>query len=197
MISPAEIVEKAARRYTAFLTTYLQDEPFTVVSLPVGKVPADLKSLRREGMALKESEKATRGYGYEVTWGTHQTRAKGTQDLPERVTISTVEDYLRLIGKSREFATFDQDIAYIREQMPVLESWLHSHPIAVIENHGYWHDLIEVCRYFLSVPRPRSLYSRASHSGSYQVYRAAPVDFTQPAGLSHAVRSNRSGSCRV
>src|SRR5579859_5633404 len=147
MITVAEITEKARRRYASFLTSYLQGRPFIPLGLPVGKLPTDLETLRREGMALKKHSKTVRGYGYEITWVTRQTRGMGQQDFPEQITIPTSQDYLRLISKEREFALFENDVAVIRERLPTLEVWIQTHPQLIIDNHNDWTALLEVCHY--------------------------------------------------
>lgn len=159
MITPDEISERAKRRYPDFLSAWLRGEPFTAIVFPVGKLPADLETLRREGNALKERSKSTRGFGYEITWMTRQTRALGTQDFPDQITIPTMQDYLKLLGKEREFAKFADDTALIRTALPALEAWLQVNPLRVVEYHGDWADLMAVCRYFLDHPQP-GLYIR-------------------------------------
>lgn len=159
MITPDKISERARRRYPDFLNTWLRNEPFTAIIFPVGKLPADLDTLRREGNALKERSKSTRGFGYEIIWMTRQTRALGTQDFPDQITIANAQDYLKLLGKEREFAKFADDVALIRTMLPALETWLQINPLLVVEYHGDWADLMAVCQYFLDHPQPR-LYIR-------------------------------------
>src|SRR5258708_6685749 len=156
MITPKEIVERAKRKYEAFLVAWLRGEVEALLPLdwPAGKIPGDLTSIRSGGMALRESSKEQRGYGYNVEWTTRSTQRLGQQTLPDRIVIDTPHDFLKLIGKEREFTVFQADIQAIRAALPALEAWLQANPLRVIEYHGEWKSIILVCEYFLSNPRP-------------------------------------------
>jgi hypothetical protein len=159
VITPEEIVEKARRRYPAFLSACLRGESFVPIEFPAGKPPTDLAALRKAGTTLKENAKEVRGSGYVVLWVTRQTRSIGTQDLPERVVIPTQPDFLKLLGKEREVERFLSDVALIRSTIPSLEAWMQANPLLIVEYHQVWAGLLAVCQYFLEHPRPM-LYIR-------------------------------------
>jgi len=156
MITPQEIIERARRKYEAFLVAWLRGEVemFLPLDWPVGRIPGDLASIRNGGMALQESSKERRGYGYSVQWTTRSTQRLGQQTLPDRVVIDTPHDFLKLIGKDREFTLFQADVQAIRSALPALETWLETYPLRIIEYHGKWKSIILVCQYFLSNPKP-------------------------------------------
>lgn len=156
MITPQEIIERARRKYEDFLVTWLRGEVETLLPLnwPAGKIPGDLASIRSDGIALQESSKEQRGYGYNVQWTTRSTQRLGQQTLPDRVVIDTPHDFLKLIGKEREFTHFQADVQVIRAALPALEAWLEANPLRIIEYHDKWKSIILVCKYFLSNPRP-------------------------------------------
>ncbi len=159
MITPKEIVEKARRKYEAFLIAYLCGETILPFDWPAGKIPGDLASIGATGRTLDEGSKAKRGYGYSVVWATRDTKRFGQQTIAERIVINQPEDYLKLIGKDQEFGRFQADVQRIRASLPDLEYWLQSKPLRIIEYHGEWDKLIAVCEYFIVHPQP-NLYIR-------------------------------------
>lgn len=159
MISPDEIATRAQRAYVPFLRDWLRRVPFTSLSFPAGTLPTDYRTLQQEVELLLAKAKKRRGFGYQVEQQMRVMRAFGTQSLPERITIESAEDLLRLAGKTDEFAAFQSDVALIRATLPQLESWLEPNVQRIIEYHNVWPDLLAVCAYFLAHPRP-GLYLR-------------------------------------
>jgi hypothetical protein len=159
MITPDEIVAKAARAYLPFLRAWVRGESFAPLAIPAGVPPADFRTLERAVAALLDGSKEQLGFGYTVELQTRATRAHGNQSLPVRVHISSAEDMLQLAGKTEEFAAFVCDVALIRATLPELEAWIAANPQHVIEQHGVWLELLRVCAYFQANPRP-NLYIR-------------------------------------
>jgi hypothetical protein len=154
MITPTEIIQKAQRRYLSCLQSWLRDEAFSPYEIPVGAPPTEFVALRSAVEALHRSAREQRGYGYSIRSEFRRTRQHGDQHLPVRVVIETQEDLLRLIGKEEEFGCFQADVVLIRERLPALNPWMERFPQRVIDSHGDWLDLLEVCLYFLEHPRP-------------------------------------------
>lgn len=159
MITPVEIKQRAERQYLPFLQSWLREETFTPLSLPVGKASTELSHLRSEVQLLQAHEKSSSKPGYRIEWHTLQKRSLGTQTLPIRIWLDTVEDLLYLIEKKNEFQRFQQDITLVRGLMPPLVSWAERFPRKLIEQHHAWPGLLAVCCYFLAHPRP-GLYIR-------------------------------------
>ncbi|HZO76328.1 MAG TPA: Wadjet anti-phage system protein JetD domain-containing protein [Ktedonobacteraceae bacterium] len=159
MITVEEIKQKALRGYGAFLQSWIRGEPYTPLTIPVGKLPTDFVPLRAAVQQLQAHSKAVLGYGYSIEWQQQQKRSLKTQTLPARIILETATDFLCLIDKEREFLYFQQDVALIREQIPQLEAWMVRFPRKVIEYHSDWLSLLTVCHYFLAHPRP-GLYIR-------------------------------------
>jgi hypothetical protein len=159
MITPNEIVAKAARAYLPFLRDWVSGERFVPLNIPAGAPPSDFRTLERAVAALLDGSKDRRGFGYSVELRTRATRAHGSQSLPARIHISSAEDLLQLVGKTEEFAAFVEDVTLIRAKLPELEPWFAANPQHVIEQHGTWPELLRVCAYFQGNPRP-NLYIR-------------------------------------
>ena len=163
MMTPQEIGQRAEKRYKAVLQAYLQDAYADVFPLrfSVGKADRDLAKRRKAIEQLRAGSKEQNGqsHGYTLEWSTVNQRTLGTQTLPRKVCIETLDDYLAVVRKRTEFEQFTQDVALIRRRLPGIETWLQANPAQIIENAGHWSDLLTVCEYFIQQPRPQ-LYIR-------------------------------------
>lgn len=159
MITPEDIVAKAARAYVPWLRTWLRGEPFVPLELPAGAPPADFRTLERVVGALLDQSRQQRGAGYTVEMQTRATRSFGQQSLPTRIHVPSAADLLALIGKTAEFDRFAADVALIRATLPALEPWLAANVQQIIAYHGVWPELLEVCGYVLANQRP-NVYMR-------------------------------------
>lgn len=155
MITPTEILQKARRLYLPFLQSWVRGETFFPRSLPVGSLPLSNYAQLREGVQLLIAQsKEQRGYGYTLECEKQRTRRYEPQNLPKRVVIETEQDFLRMLAKEQEFAHFERDVALLHERQPRLHEWVIAHPQWVIDYHGHWSGLLEVCAYFVEHPRP-------------------------------------------
>lgn len=158
VINPAQIQQKAYSRYPLFLRSVLTQEKFFPFELSVGSFPKDYLSLRTEVTQLLDNSKQSLGYGYNLELESCKTHKHGQQSLPKSISIETKEDYLKLIKKEQEFLKFKADVELIRVAVPKLDQWLCQNPLDVIK-YSNWHDLLKVCQYFQSNPKP-NLYIR-------------------------------------
>lgn len=160
MLSPQDIYKKATRKYLQFLKSWLVGDDFSPLEISVGGANLkDYLSLQAEVSALKSQSKDSLGYGYIIESETKRTRNFGEQTIPRRISFEHGEDFLRFIGKSKEFDHFMDDVDLIRTEFPNLEEWLLAHSKDVIKYHGDWHDILLVCQYFQRNPLP-NLYIR-------------------------------------
>lgn len=161
MITPEEITQAAARKYTAFLRASVLGASFFPLEIRFGKAKAsdDYLALRRWVGELLAHSKAEQGFGYEVTLEERELRRFGRQSLPTRIRIETESDYLRLIGKKAEFSQWQTAVGHTLTQFPQLKGWLAQYPQRVLPYLAVWSDLLIVCTYFVQNPRP-NLYLR-------------------------------------
>lgn len=160
MITPAEIKQKAGRRYQHFLRSILKGTSMFPMEISFSKaVATEYHTMRAESQTLEASSKACVGYGYTVERESRNMRKFGKQALPSRIFIDTETDYLKLIGKEEEAACFKASVTRIRATLPQLEGWLLKHPGNVSRYADSWEGLLRVCEYFLANPRPQ-LYIR-------------------------------------
>lgn len=100
MITLAEIQRKAERSYQPFLQSWLREEAYLPLRLPIGKLPDDFPQLRAAVQQLQGTAKAQRGYGYHIEMRQRQMRVLGRQTLPIAVVFETSEDFLRWLCDS-------------------------------------------------------------------------------------------------
>jgi hypothetical protein len=148
MISPLEIQQKADRLYPDFLRSIVTNQPMFPRSFSVGKLPTDYVQLSVTVNKLLEHSKLHLNYGYTVELTSRNTRKYGDQTLPSKIWIETERDYLKLIQKEAEVATFRVNLALIRERIPALDAWVNQYPLKVIEFGDRWDELLKVCQYF-------------------------------------------------
>ena len=159
MITPAEIVKKAERKYRAVLRAYLNNDDLFPMEFPVGRLSKNLVERRRQIDDLRQRSGETTGQGYTLEWQTVNRRDLGKQTTPRRIIIETLDDYLAVVRKRTEYQQFVSDVERIRSRFPVLEDWMYTNPQAIIDFSDHWDDLLLVCDYFVKHPRP-NLYIR-------------------------------------
>jgi hypothetical protein len=129
----------------------------------IGKIsPKDILTKLTEHKSsiqlLRDNSKDYRGYGYNVILIEKQFEKIGRQQVPEKITIETIEDFLKYISKEKEYARFSSNLNLITAELPILVEWIKSNPLRLIE-HDTWRDTLKVCQYFIENPQP-NLYIR-------------------------------------
>lgn len=159
MITPAEISAKAVRAYPRMLVAWLQNNqldsifPLAVRAklVPVkNNVPATIAAVE----VLRANSKEKRGWGYTIHWEERHSRDFGHNRFPDRITIDTLDDLLRLADRQQEFAETYRVVIRLREEFPTLAGWLASNIRTVYRLAGVLEGLIEVTRFFLNNPWP-------------------------------------------
>ncbi len=159
MLTPDDILKRASRKYRDVLRAWLAGEEFAPIEYPVGALSKNLTERRHQIETLRQQSCEVVGTGYALAWDTIKTQVLGTQTMPRRVVIATLDDYLGLLRKRTEFNHFVADVQKIRQKFLSLEEWVQSRPQGVIDHHGQWDDLLIVCDYFVKKPRP-NIYIR-------------------------------------
>lgn len=73
--------------------------------------------------------------------------------------IETLEDYLHITGKKKEWAAFVKNLNWLTSDIPNLNAWAPSNTSWLLRSDIDWNKILLVCQYFLSTPRP-DLYIR-------------------------------------
>lgn len=165
MISPEEIKQQALRRWNLVLECCIQDKEFVPITIDrIGKVkPSDIRQqfekIQQEVELLLLHSKNETGIGYLVEKAGYNFRRSGNHDLPERVIIETLDDFLYLTGKEKDWAIFIKNYGAIYERIPALKDWAMVNTTWLLKKGIDWDGILKVCNYFVSVPRP-NLYLR-------------------------------------
>lgn len=161
MITPAEIKEKALKIWQTgrFLAAYLQEEELFPLEITFRKVTGReaLESFAgmREWLArLRDGSKERLGYGYSLEFTSVNHRQLGPQLFPSQIRFDTPRDFLRFIGRQKEFEHFQALVKQTLEEQPVLKGWLEQRPLKILENQGVWLQILAVCRFLNGNPMP-------------------------------------------
>lgn len=160
MITPKGIKQKAINKYSAFLEAYLEGADFFPLVIPSDKKPSSkYQSFLAEIEQIINESKEKRGFGYTIEWKEVATQRFGNQSLPNQIKFEDEANYLKFIGKEKEFSIFKTNVAKILNSLPQLTTWIRQRISSIIKNADKWDDLIKVCSYFIDNPRP-NLYIR-------------------------------------
>ena len=161
MISPNDIKTKAERKYFSFLQAVIQAIPFSRIVIPGDKTynKTSVGDFQKEILALVNQSKEKRGFGFTIDYQTIKTKSIGTQSLPTIIYFDTETDFLKFIGKEKEVVNFINDWQMLQSHFPELNNWIIRNPTKIIQQHGKWESLVNVCNYFKNCPKP-NLYIR-------------------------------------
>jgi len=118
------------------------------------KLPQYMQSIE----LLKNNSKQNKKLGYTLFIEERQFNKIAKQPVPIKISIDSVEDYLRITGKEKDYQTFLKNHSLIIQELPILKEWINENPTKLIE-HDTWFDTLKVCKYFLENPKP-NLYIR-------------------------------------
>lgn len=125
------------------------------VSLPrVSSRGDNYEKIARQSEMLLAGSKERTGYGYSVTFETRNLQFWGKNAVPVRIVFQTAEDLDAFVGRKRQSAAFGQLCTEITNRFPALIDWVARHAKQILEHNGKWADLLTVCEYFVSTPKP-------------------------------------------
>ena len=160
MITPKEIKEQCLKWWKDVL---LSSIVFPKEINRIGKVNSKdilnrLSDYKQSIELLKCNSKENRKLGYTLITRDRQFEKIGKQPVPEKIIIDSIEDYLRVSGKEKDYQVFLRNHSLIIQELPILKEWIKVNPLKLIE-HYTWFDTLKVCKYFLKNPKP-NLYIR-------------------------------------
>ena len=167
MLSPQEVKQKAEKWWNdgSFLTAWLNNEDFFPKEITqIGLVKpsetlANFDKIQKEQEALKNQSKNERGFGYQLVWQYVNSQRTGNSGFITKIYFENAEDFLKFIGKNKDFEVFVKNNLLITSQFPTLKDWILRKPEKVIQNATKWDELLNVCDYFYNNPKP-NLYIR-------------------------------------
>lgn len=114
----------------------------------------DYEQIARQSEMLLAGSKEKTGCGYSVVSETRNLRLWGRNVVPVRIVFQTGEDLDAFVGRQRQSAAFEQLCAEITSRFPALNDWVARHAKQIFDHEGAWADLLTVCEYFVSTPKP-------------------------------------------
>jgi hypothetical protein len=164
MITPKEIQEQCLKWWKDVLLSSINATTFFPKEISrIGKVGSKdildkLPEYKRSIELLISNSKEKKKLGYSLVLVDRQFDKIGKQPVPEKIFINSIEDYLRVTGKEKEYQTFLKSHSLVQNELPLLSEWIKANPTKLIE-HDTWHDTLKICKYFLATPKP-ALYTR-------------------------------------
>ena len=165
MISPEEIKRQALRHWEQVLIDYAKENEFSPITIDrIGKVKSSqvheqFTKLQDEVEDLLRESKNKTGVGYFVELSGQSFRRTGSHELPNRIIIESLEDFLHVSGKKREWSSFIKNYDFVISNLPSLKNWTALNTSRLLKPNINWNGIIAVCQYFLSVPKP-NMYLR-------------------------------------
>jgi hypothetical protein len=159
MITPKEIQEQCLKWWKEVLLLTVDGVSFFPKDISrIGKVSSKgilnkLSDYKESIELLKSNSKENKKIGYRLVASEKLFDKIGKQSIPEKVSIDSIEDYLKVTGKEKEYQTFLKNLSIIKTELPLLIEWIKLNPIKLIE-HNSWADTLKVCKYFLETPIP-------------------------------------------
>jgi len=161
VITPEAVREKALKVWQSgrVLSAWLIGESLFPLEVPFRKASAG-ETLARFGEVrdwvtrLREGSRAAKGFGYSLEFTEVNHRRLGIQRFPSRIRFETAEEFLRFIGKGKDFERFRALAEETLEEFSTLKDWLERRPLKALEHREVWPRVLAVCRFLRENPRP-------------------------------------------
>jgi hypothetical protein len=161
MITVTEIRKKADKVFAAVLTAAVYGDPFFPLTLRSDKsLSRNFVEMSKEIAHVMADSKDRKGFGYTIVSERIKHRQHGVQDIPKSIVFETAADYLKFIGKSKDYEQFLSDSRQIINDLPQLSDFVQNHPLTIVAHAGNWPALLSVCRWFLNGHQPDLYYIR-------------------------------------
>lgn len=168
MLSSKDIKEKAIKWWNdgSFLQSHLRGIEFSAKDISkiglddVSKIHESVSEVLKSQKDLIQNSKQEKGFGYNIEWQEKNYKNIGKNRFIKRIFIETELDFLKLIGKEKEFKLFKENVDLIKQSIPELTGWIVENPIDVVNNNGKWADLVKVCHYFKTEHAANKFYIR-------------------------------------
>ncbi len=159
MMKPEEIKKQAERWYKDFLVASITGETFFPKDIRFGRIRSSqtleyFSKINQEIQNLRKKSREQSGYGYLIEFIKRKDQKIGEQLFPNRIYFENESDFLKFIKKEKEYQEFKRDAYQIINAIPELYEWVLLNPLKIIEHPGKWTDLIKVCKFFMTNPRP-------------------------------------------
>jgi hypothetical protein len=160
MINPSEIKQKVERKYKSYLQAIINEEGiFPLVIIGNKKPSKSIPGFKKELNELILSSKEKKGFGYSITYKEIKSKSIGSQSVPSSIFFETKLDFEKYLKVEVEVKKFISNYNKLAKSFPEINPWLEKYPKKVIDNSDNWTNILKVCKYFKSNPKP-NLYIR-------------------------------------
>ena len=90
--------------------------------------------------------------GYDLQWKEIRHPIHGRNSLPQAVYVADESTALKLIGKGKQAAIFQELSNTTLQAFPELKSWLIKRPRKMLQQAGCWRQILQVLSYFQQHP---------------------------------------------
>ena len=201
--TPAELRAQALRRWD-------RGELLAELVAPADLFPLRLTLRVPSSSDLSERFDAVRGWAAELQQGSRtgyrlvlrevRHRVIGQNKLPDEAWLDTLDDALRLIGKTREARAFQTLLAATRERQQALLPWLQRQPLRALGLAEVWPRLLDLVAWLQVHPRPgvylRQVDLAGIHSKFIEAQRGVLAELLDLALPAEAVDTRASGAAQ-
>ena len=124
----------------------------------------------------------------------------GTNALPRKVWVDSVDDAVAMIAKRAELAEFRRLVDLTRARQPSLLAWLARRPLRALELAGDWSLLLDVVEWLQDHPRPgiyvRQMDLPGVHSKFVEGHRGVLGELLDAALPPESIDADASGAAR-
>ena len=201
--TPAELRAQALRRWD-------RGELLAELVAPADLFPLRLTLRVPSSSDLSERFDAVRGWAAELQQGSGagyrlvlrevRHRVIGQNKLPDEAWVDTLDDALRLIGKTREARAFQTLLAATGERQPALLPWLQRQPLRALALAQDWPRLLDLVAWLQAHPRPgvylRQVDLAGIHSKFIEAQRGVLAELLDLALPAEAIDRQASGAAQ-
>lgn len=160
MINPSEIKQKAERKYKSYLQAIINKENIFPLPIIGNKKPSkSIPEFKKQLNELVLFSKEKKGFGYSITYKEIKSKSIGRQSVPSSIFFETKLDFEKYLKVEVEVKKFIDNYNKLAKSFPEINPWLEKFPTKIIANSDKWTNILKVCKYFKSNPKP-NLYIR-------------------------------------
>jgi len=142
-------IDQLLKKYPDFLRRIITGEPFEIISLRGLKKPEKTETLWFLVPIFQKYEKLEGRAGWTIVWKSWRSKKLSQQRWPLSIKVTTEEDLLSIIGKTRETAEFRSQVQQLVAWNNRIVDWLQNHVPAVLKHKAAWKDICTVIDFFL------------------------------------------------
>jgi hypothetical protein len=143
-------IAQLEKQYIPYLKNKVLGDSFQPIVLRGGKnKPETTAALHQLIKLFQDHEKHQHNKGWLIEWETWTSKKLGSQQWPSTIKVTTEEDFLYLIKKEKEIASFDKQLEQLLKWNPEIRSWLANKPKLVLELQIAWPGICSVVDHLL------------------------------------------------